>query len=300
MMAQLQSQMQSTWQYSAPPNMDALQFQQWVVLLEERTGINLPDSRKTFLVTNLNARMRELGVSGYQHYFELVTNETYGQIEWEILVDKLTVHETRFFRDSHALDLIQEQYLEPLLVKMHDQAYTVHVWSVGCATGEEPYTLAMLIDHQFSGYDKLDYDITATDLSIAALNAGRDAIYHQQRIKNVPHDMAAKYLLPADNERVQVSEKLRQHVSFTQVNLRDDIDAQPVYEMDIILCQNVLIYFNQGMRNRILTQLVTRLKPGGLLVLGAGEVFGWSHPALVPIRHESTQAYRHISAKGAD
>lgn len=299
-MAQLQAHMQVPWQYMASPAMDDVQFQQWVALLAERTGIELPDSRKTFLVTNLNARMRALDVSGYQRYYEMVTNETYGQIEWEILVDKLTVHETRFFRDSHSLSMIQEEYLEPLLATTHHKAYTVHVWSVGCATGEEPYTLAMLMDHLFSGYDKLDYDVTATDLSLAALSAGRDAVYHRQRIKNVPNDMAAKYLLPVDNERVQVSEKLQQHVSFTQVNLRDDIDAQPVYEMDIIFCQNVLIYFSHAMRNRILTQLVTRLKPGGLLVLGAGEVFGWSHPSLVPIRHESTQAFRHISVKGAD
>lgn len=298
MMAQLQSQMQSTWQYSAPPNMDAIQFQQWVALLEERTGISLPDSRKTFLVTNLNTRMRELGVSGYQRYYEMVTSDTYGQIEWEILVDKLTVHETRFFRDTHALDLIQKRCIEPLLAKLHDHAYTLHAWSVGCATGEEPYTLAILIDHLFSEHDKLDYDITASDLSLAALKTGREAIYHQRRITNVPKEMAAKYLLPTDDERVQVSEHLRQHVSFTQVNLRDDVDAQPVYDMDIILCQNVLIYFNHEMRNRILTQLVTRLKPGGLLVLGAGEVFGWSHPQLDMIKHDQTLAYRRLPVGG--
>jgi len=297
-MAQMQAQKDTSWQYTAPLAMDDIQFQQWVSLLEARTGISLPPSRKTFLVTNLNTRMRELRVMDYQRYFNMVTDGMYGQIEWEILVDKLTVHETRFFRDSHALDLIQTHSLEPILAQPREQAYTVHAWSVGCATGEEPYTLAMLIDHMFCQNDKLYYGVTASDLSLAALRTGRDAIYHQRRIKNVPEDMAAKYLSPVDDEHVQVSESLRQKVCFTQINLRDDIDAQPIYEMDIILCQNVLIYFSFEMRNRILTQLVTRLKPGGLLVLGAGEVFGWSHPELTMIKHASTLAYRRLPARG--
>jgi len=297
-MAQLQSEMQASWQYTAPPTMDAIQFQQWVALLEARTGISLPASRKTFLVTNLNMRMRELGITGYQRYYEMVTAGSRGQVEWEILVDKLTVHETRFFRDTHALDLIQADYLEPLMAQTHEQAYTVNAWSVGCATGEEPYTLAMLMDHLFSQDDKLYYGITASDLSRAALKTGRNAIYHTRRVKNVPEEMAAKYLLPVDDEHVQVAEKLRHKVCFTQINLRHDIEEEPLGEMDIILCQNVLIYFNHEMRNHILTQLVTRLKPEGLLVLGAGEVFSWSHPELEMIKHDQTLAYRRLPAGG--
>lgn len=297
-MAQLQSQMKASWQYTAPPTMDAIQFQQWVALLEARTGISLPASRKTFLVTNLNMRMRELGIAGYQRYYEMVTGGTRGQVEWEILVDKLTVHETRFFRDSHALDLIQSHYLEPLMAQSHEQAYTVNAWSVGCATGEEPYTLAMLMDHLFSQDDKLYYGITASDLSRAALKTGRNAIYHLRRVKNVPEEMAVKYLLPADADHVQVAESLRHKICFTQINLRDDLEVQPLGEMDIILCQNVLIYFSHAMRNRILTQLVSRLKPEGLLVLGAGEVFSWSHPELEMIKHDKTLAYRRLPAGG--
>lgn len=296
-MAQTQAHIQAPWQFTTLPAMDDTQFRQWVALLESRTGVSLPLSRKTFLVTNLHMRMRELGVSDYQSYYNMVTDGCRGQIEWEFLVDKLTVHETRFFRDSHALDLIREFYLEPLLARQLKQPYTVHVWSVGCATGEEPYTLAMLMEHLFEQETRLYYGVTASDVSRAALKTGRNAVYHCRRIKNVPADIAAEYLLPVDEEHVQVTASLRHKVCFTHINLLD-LETQPVGKMDIILCQNVLIYFKHEIRNRILSQLVARLKPDGLLVLGAGEVFSWTHPQLELIRHESTLAYRRLPAGG--
>ncbi|MEJ2397487.1 MAG: CheR family methyltransferase, partial [Gammaproteobacteria bacterium] len=144
-MAQTNAQMQVPWQYTASPEMGNEQFRQWAVLLESRTGISLPDSRKSFLVTNLHTRMRELGIADYQSYYNMVTDGSRGQIEWENLIDKLTVHETRFFRDMHALDLIREEYLQPLLQQKPIKPYTVNAWSVGCATGEEPYSLAMMM-----------------------------------------------------------------------------------------------------------------------------------------------------------
>ena len=279
--------------------MDDTQLQQWVSLLELRTGITLPASRKTFLVTNLHTRMRELAVPDYQSYYNMVTDGTRGQVEWEILVDKLTVHETRFYRDIHALDLIREYYLEPLLEEKRTQPYTLHAWSVGCATGEEPYSLAMMMEHLLGQDKNLYYGVTASDVSRAALKTGRDAIYHRRRVKNVPAEIAEKYLLPVDDEHVQVKEKLRKKVCFTHINLLD-LETVPVGAMDIILCQNVLIYFKHEMRDRVLTQLVSKLKPKGLLVLGAGEVFSWSHPQLDTIKHESTLAYRHVAARGTD
>jgi type IV pilus assembly protein PilK len=296
--AQTHAHMEAPWQYTAAPAMDDAQLQQWVALLELRTGITLPVSRKTFLVTNLHTRMRELGVSDYQRYYQMVTDGSRGQVEWEILVDKLTVHETRFYRDTHALDLIREHYLQPLLDEKLSQPYTVHVWSVGCATGEEPYSLAMLMEHMFAQDKNLYYGVTASDVSRAALKTGRDAIYHVRRVKNVPADVAEKYLLPVNEEHVQVHETLRKKVCFTHINLLD-LETQPIGTMDIILCQNVLIYFKHEMRDRVLTQLVTKLKPNGLLVLGAGEVFSWTHPQLDIIKHQSTLAYRRL-ARGTD
>lgn len=299
MMAQTHAHTQAPWQYSAAPSMDDAQFSQWVALLESRIGISLPVSRRTFLITNLHMRMRELGVDNYHAYYEMVTDASRGQVEWETLVDKLTVHETRFFRDSHALDLIRDEYLQKLIDSDISLPYTVHTWSVGCATGEEAYTLAMILDRFLQDAQEMYYGVTASDISRAALQTGREALYHKRRISNVPAQMAADYLLPVDEDHVQVMPQLRRHVCFNYLNLLN-LDSQPAGEMDIILCQNVLIYFNHQLRERILGQLVTRLKPGGLLVLGAGEIFSWSHPLLEAVKHESTQAYRRMDAKGGN
>jgi len=287
---QKQEPMQAPWEMSETPAMDDLLFQQWVELLEIRTGIALPETRKTFLLTNLNSRMRELKCNDYQTYFNLVTAGTRGQVEWETLVDRLTVHETRFFRDTNALDLIRDEYLIPL-VECQEKPYTVHAWSVGCATGEEPYSLAMVLDYFFLNHPEYYYGVTASDVSRAALQTGRDAIYHERRIKNVPEDVMQTYLEQVDDDHIQVRSSLKQKVCFTQINLLE-LSQQPIGEMDIILCQNVLIYFKRDLRNIILDQLATRLKPGGMLILGAGEVFGWSHPELELINYESTLAFR--------
>ena len=285
-----QAQIQAPWEYAETPPMDDLLFQQWVELLEKRTGILLPESRRTFLVTNLISRMREVKSPDYQAYFNLVTSGTSGQVEWETLVDRLTVHETRFYRDTNALNLIQDTYLKEV-IEHKDRPRTIHAWSVGCATGEEPYSLAMLMDYAFLNHPELYYGITASDVSRAALQTGRDAIYHHRRIKNVPEQISKTYLEQVDDEHVQVRASLRQKVCFTQINLLD-LAQQPTGMMDIILCQNVLIYFKRELRNLILDHLATRLKPGGMLVLGAGEVFGWTHPELDLINYESTLAFK--------
>lgn len=289
---------QALWQYTASPAMDEIQFLQWVALLESRTGITLPDTRKTFLQTNLVTRMRELGCGSFQDYYELVTDGSRGNVEWEILVDRLTVHETRFFRDSHALNLISDLYLEPLVQQHRNSPYTLNAWSVGCATGEEPYSLAMLMAHAFRNSDGLYYGVTASDVSRAALQTGRNAVYHLRRVSNVPAEITDRYLQKIDEQHVQVSDELRQKVCFTQVNLLH-LEQQPVSDMDIILCQNVLIYFKHELRVRMLAHLVTKLKPGGILVLGAGEIFSWAHPDLEVINYESTLAFRRKNISGS-
>lgn len=286
-----QTSMQTPWQYKEVPQMDDVLYQQWVELLELRTGIALPETRKSFMIMNLVSRMREIGFTDYQQYFNLIMGGgANGQIEWEHLVDRLTVHETRFFRDTNTLDLIRKKYL-PELIEKNQKPYTVHVWSVGCATGEEPYSLAMLLDYYFLNHSDYYYGITASDVSRASLQTGRDGVYHVRRIKNVPQDIALAYFTKVDDEHVRVSSRLRPKVCFTQTNLLE-LASQPMAQMDIIICQNVLIYFKHELRNRILDQLALCLKPGGILLLGAGEVFGWSHPGLEPIDYQSTLAFR--------
>lgn len=278
-------------QFSARTELDDSQFGRWCELLLQRTGITLEETRRSFLVSQLNIRMRELGYVDYQDYYDLIIGGSEGRIEWETLVDRLTVHETRFFRESLSLPVIQSEFLNHLDTS---SSLNLDVWSVGCATGEEPYTLLMYIDRVMQGSTTKHYiGITASDISSASLAAGRKGVYHKTRLKNVPAEYMQQYLRQVDETHYQVRDSLRSRVCFTPVNVMQ-IENSSVGMMDLIVCQNVLIYFKKEQRLQILDNLVKHLKPGGLLVIGVGEITDWHNRDIKPVSQQSVLAYRRI------
>ena len=273
------------------PELDDLQFRQWTGLLEERTGTVLPMERRSFLATSLAQRMREAGFDDYQAYYEFVRSGKRGFVEWMVLVDRLTVHETRFFRQPESLELIRSRFL-PQTADQADHPHRIQVWSLGCATGEEAYTLAIVLDDHFRQLQVPCYfSITATDISLASLATGRRAQYHPFRVKDVPANLKERYLSCLENGYYEVDASLRSRVCFAQLNVMN-IGQAPYGAMDIIFFQNVLIYFDLPRREQILDQLVRRLAPGGLLLLGPGEMPGWRHPLLEREEYPGTLAYR--------
>ncbi|MGW8227535.1 MAG: CheR family methyltransferase [Gammaproteobacteria bacterium] len=286
------------WQRKQLAPMDNYEFRQWVELLEKRTGISLPEKRKSFLLANLNIRMRELGYEKYQDYFRHLLAGRRGAIEWEILIDRLTVHETRFFRDDTALKMLEESYLNELPAS--GTASRINVWSVGCATGEEPYSLAMFVDQVLTVRGVRHYlAVTASDISSASLATGRAGIYHSNRLKNLPELYRKTYFQAIDPDHYEVDASLRDRVCFTRLNLRH-LDEASLGMMDIIFCQNVLIYFKREQRRRILDQLVEHLRPGGILVLGAGEITDWQPDELVNLGYPGTLAFRRRERSGSN
>lgn len=279
---------------SSPMQMDDAQFDRWAALLEQRTGIYLPAQRRSFLVSSLNIRMLELGIEDYETYFDYLTTGKRGAVEWEILVDRLTVHETRFYRDEQALSVVR-RHARQWLEQHPGNREQFALWSVGCATGEEAYSLAILLDDLFSGSKPPAYlGITATDVSSAALSAGRRAIYHRNRIKNLPQELQQRYFEAEGEQHVRVVRELQKRVCFMRQNMLELEHAQ-FGQMNIIFCQNVLIYFPRARRIEILDYLVRHLKPGGLLILGSGEIIDWHNPALVSESRQGVLAYRRVA-----
>jgi len=274
--------------------MDDAQFNRWAKLLQQRTGIHLPEKRRSFLISSLNIRMRELGIDDYEDYFHYLITGRRGAVEWEILVDRLTVHETRFYRDETALDLVRE-YTRLWLEQHSGTTERFELWSVGCATGEEPYSLAILLDDLFVTSESKAYlGVTATDVSTASLATGRKGIYPRNRLTNMPAELQSRYFsMIGEQQHVQVIPELQQRVCFMRQNLLD-LEWTRIDKMNIIFCQNVLIYFQREQRLEILNQLAEYLKPGGLLILGAGEITDWRHPALKSINQRGTLAYRYV------
>lgn len=279
-----------------PPGLDDEQFSQWARLLQQRTGIECPISRKSFLETRLRLRMRELGFDDYQQFYDYLLGSGSGGAEWAILVDRLTIHETRFFRHLPTLKLIRDQLL-PKDAKDNSRFSApaeLFAWSIGCATGEEPYTLAIVLNEYFRTLGRRhDFWVLASDISLPALLQGKRGIYPRHRLKEIPLVLRIRYFKLVSPGNYQISAELRKRVQFVQANaLRAGHTAMG--RMDLILCQNLLMYFSREQRIEILDQLVGHLGSSGLMILGPGEILGWSHPEMERVAYPHTLAFRHV------
>jgi chemotaxis methyl-accepting protein methylase len=274
--------------------MEDAEFTRWADLLRERLGLSLAPARKSFLVTNLRLRMREIGCRDFADYYDYLNAGAHGAAEWAVLIDRLTVHETRFFRDTQTLEWLAREFL-PRCTQAQTGALTLNAWSAGCATGEEAYSLAIVLDQFLAGRGgEYYFGVSASDVSLAALAAGRSGIYSARCLKDVPAELLARYFTLLDNGRYQVNARLRERVCFSQLNLAEmtAADKALMSGMDIIFCQNVLIYFEQERRHAILDHLAQCLKPGGVLVLGAGEVLRWNHSEMQRVNNQQCLIYR--------
>jgi len=282
------------WTLDSLPVLSDDDFYLWQDLMEQRSGISLSIERKTFLISNLSIRMHELGIKLIADYYKLLTsNANAGIIEWEVLVDRLTIHETRFFRDKGALELVGKNYLTSKTGIIGNQT-SIKVWSVGCATGEEPYSIAIALDFFMRLNDIEGYlGVFATDISGVAIVAGRNGVYHRNRLKSLPVEYLREYFTPMDLDHYKVIDSIRDRLCFSKLNLMN-IENAHIDEMDIIYCQNVLIYFKRDKRINILDQLVKKLKPGGLLVLGPGEITSWKNSLVKQVSKDHVLAFKRL------
>ncbi|MBS0569440.1 MAG: protein-glutamate O-methyltransferase CheR [Proteobacteria bacterium] len=273
--------------------MDDSEFERWASLLEKRTGVVVPLKRKAFLVTSVRGRMRETGHARFEDYLLDLQRVPEGAIEWTTLVDRLTVHETHFFRHPPSFDLIARDWLPALAAEPSRSA--LHAWSVGCSSGEEAYTLAMVLDqHLAARGGKSYFGVTATDVSLPALAAGRAGLYPRQKLDEIPEAYRTAYCEVLDADSFRVRDSLRKRVGFAQFNLLDAVGAS-MKRLDLIFCQNVLIYFARERRRDLLATLANLLKPGGLLVLGSGEVTQFAHAKLARVDNRNVLAFRRTS-----
>ena len=273
------------------PDLDDVRMQRWLDLVEDRTGIVIPQERKAFLMAGLRARMQELGIGDYDDYFRSLCMDRRWTEEWSHLVDRLTVHETSFFRHLPSLQLLTQEIL-PRYSARSDGRRGFQVWSLGCATGEEPYSLAMLIHRHLAGMgDGQRFGITATDISRPALQTARSGIYSERRLQGVPTELRERFCVPLGDGSIQIADELRRRICFAQLNVLR-VDSFPLRDLDLIYCQNMLIYFPRVRRLQIVEALAQRVAPGGMLVLGPGDLPCWAHAEFTRIRFEGTLAFQ--------
>ncbi len=277
------------WSLRRLPDMDEAQFSQWQTLLEHRTGITLSAERRSFLETNLGIRMREIGCNSYQAYYEKIVSGPDAIQEWSTLVDRLTVQETRFFRDPDAFRLVADYVLTRPREQLRKRP--LEAWSVGCSSGEEPYTLAMVLNECMSQLELQPlFGITGSDISKPAIDKARDGLFNPRKLMGMDEELKTRYFRPAERNTVEIVKSIRERVCFTRLNVLD-LDQAPMHGMNIIFCQNLLIYFRRWRRREIVRRLAERLAPGGLLVRGQGELTDWQPPGLQRLPSEHVLAW---------
>jgi len=274
-----------TQSYAPLPALSDRQFVEWQQLIETHTGIDF-SLHRSILQSGLTRRLHHLDGIEYDAYFELVQRLPEGRAEWQSLVACIAVKETSFFRQLAAFELVQN-YLRKRVLK----ADSVDLWSVGCATGEEAFGLAMAANNAIEGQRaSCRYGVLGSDLCAEALQQARTGRFAAKRLERIPAALGKRYFVADGESFVQAVSSLRERICFLQANLLE-IDNLPVLPMDVIFCQNVLVYFRRWRTKRVLDALVERLKPGGLLVLGPGEAAQWQHSALTRVTYAGVSAW---------
>ena len=270
------------------------QFALWQGMIESRTGMTFTQTRRPFLEIALSTRMREIAINDYDDYYEQIMAGARGEREWILLVDRLAVQETSFFRHASSYALV-EKHLKAKLVDTKVSA--LNLWSAGCSTGEEPYSLALLVEDLLDSTHRKDvfYGITATDISLPTLAKAKLGIYNERKLHGIPEKLKEQYFYILANHRDwQISQSLKARIAFAQLNLME-LEKAPFSDMDVIFCQNVLIYFRRFRKRDVVSHLASRLQLGGILVLGVGEIMDWQHPLLERIDYPDTLAFRRIA-----
>src|SRR5271154_3945804 len=235
------------------------------MLIEERTGIHFDESRERFFSTRVQEHLRE---RKGQRGDELLRAIRKSNVEYEALLERLLTQETSFFRYPAVYEAFEKRVLPELHTKKFwTNPRTLRVWSAGCSTGEEPYSIAITVVDSLSFADAWNVEILATDLGRAALKHAENAVYSGRSIASVNEKQLAAHFVPVKGGH-QVKQRLRKMVNFAQVNL-----ASPVYmgRMDLIFCMNVLIYFTEARRHAMIQRFYDALEPGGYLFLGHSE-----------------------------
>ncbi|HEY6839265.1 MAG TPA: protein-glutamate O-methyltransferase CheR [Geobacteraceae bacterium] len=245
--------------------------------IQETCGIKISDSKKTMLETRLLKRVKSLGLGSFADYCAYLFDAGDDRGEVVRMIDLVTTNKTDFFREpDHFAYLLQ--HVLPAWVQLQPDhgGRKFHVWSAGCSTGEEAYTLAMVLNEFAEGNTGFDFQVLASDISVRALEAARLAVYAEERAEPVPIHLKRKYFLRSKDRsarQVRVIPALRRKVHFARLNFMAD-DFGMVEKFDAIFCRNVIIYFDKGTQERLLQKLCCQLSPHGYVFLGHSETLG--------------------------
>lgn len=236
-------------------------------VLREHSAIVLDEGKAYLAEARLGPLVRQEGLESLSELVGTLQKLPYGRLHTQV-VEALATNETSFFRDAAPFESLRKTII-PNLIEARGSTRTIRIWSAACATGQEPYSVAMLLREHFLALDSWNVEIIATDLSNDVLERAREGRYSQLEInRGLPAPMLVKYFAK-DGAGWRIKDEIRSMVTFRQLNLVENWPA--MQEVDVVLLRNVLIYFDLDTRKQIYKRLHRVIKPDGYLLLGGGE-----------------------------
>lgn len=268
------------------------EFRLFQQLVHREIGIWLPESKKALVVARLSKRLRTLNLQSFGAYYDAIEADPR---ERTVMLDSICTNETRFFREPRQFEFLEAE----VLPRWREEGEAglrpkrIRAWSAACSTGEEPYSLAMLLRTHFPADAGWSVEVLASDISTKALDAAKEGVWALQRTESIPQAYLRAYMLKgvrSEEGKARAHPNLKSLIQFTHVNLNDS--RYPVEgNFDLVFCRNVLIYFDRETKAAVVDRLARHLAPGGILFLGHSETL---HSGAHALRHVGPTAYSQL------
>ncbi|MCK5690250.1 protein-glutamate O-methyltransferase CheR [Myxococcota bacterium] len=261
------SEQNRPWPQSYSAKLKRDEFELFRKLISKRCGIQLSDAKLLFIQNRLGKRLRALRMDTFRDYYAYLHTRKGCREELNDFFAAITTNETHFFREPHHFDILKEHIL-PEVVSQRKSALSLRLWSAGCSTGQEVYTLAMVMDEWLSSQMMGTYSVLGSDINQHVLNIAEGAEYPLELKKEIP----SKYLFPyvdVQKDSLKIKAKIRSRVSFRHHNFSEILAQRPA--VDVIFCRNAMMYLDPPTRLRLVQTFKESLREGGFLVLGSSE-----------------------------
>jgi chemotaxis protein methyltransferase CheR len=255
--------------------MDGESFNRLSTYVTNEYGIKLPEAKKSMLESRLNKKVKSLGMNSYGQFLNHIFSDQGRQGDLFDVIDLITTNKTDFFREAAHFQFLTSNFLPSY------PSQNIKIWSAGCSSGEEPYTIIMSLEEYKKKNQSLTYSLLASDISLRVIQSAHDAIYTMDRLATIPLEMKRNYFLRSKSNPnlARVKQQYRKKIAYRRINLMDDQFPLKSADYDVIFCRNVLIYFDKQTQEKVIRKFCSHLKPGGILFLGHSEsIIGMNLP----------------------
>ncbi len=256
-------------------------------LILKEAGISLSDAKRPLVCSRLGRRLRHLGFRTFSQYLDyLMTHDPRGE-ERLTMINCITTNKTGFFREPHHFEFLREQVLPQLRQRaLAGGQWRLRVWSAGCSSGEEPFSIAITVREALGSLSGWDVKILASDIDTEMLGTGEAGVYPEQKLENVPEKIQRRYFLRGTGELagyLKARPEIRDLIAFRRINLTED--PWPIQtRFDVIFCRNVIIYFSRETQQGLFERMAGYLAPDGYLMVGHSENLHWLSDLFVSVR----------------